>query len=1164
MKYYFLPLGRQKLFTHRFFLIMRLTFFFLCAAFLQISFAASAQKITSNAKNIPLARAIDIIESQTDYHFLYTKEMLADAQPVDMDFKAVPLIEVLNSIFKNQLLGFTINNNETIIITRKPITLISAIQRSSALQRRTITGSVLDTLKKPLPGVSVQFKGNTTSISTLTNANGKYSISIDEPKGQLTFSYLGFKKQTISITNQEVVDVVLKEDLQTLSDVVVIGYGTQKKADLTGAVSQINMDDILKSRPVDNIGSALQGALPGLNINSGSGQPGTDFNFNIRGFTSLNGGGPLILVDNVAIDNLNTLNPNDIETVTVLKDAGASAIYGARAAFGVVLITTKKGSTNQPFKFEYSANFAPSQLYNQPEKSSPLEFVNALLTFGQTTWWAGQDLATWKDLITQYNQDPSQFPTGLTNVNGTYYPLKYVDSYKSTFPGGFEQYHNFVATGGSDKIFFRSSVGYSDEDGPYSSSNDSYRKWNFNTSLTAQVAKSLSVQANVFYINAEQHKPDQGFYNLATYPSFSPQGTFTDPLTGEQILYRTPANTAIYEPYSVKRTGETRLSTQLVFTPIKKFSLTGEIAYDQPNYYNISNQESGNRYINPTNFSTELYHTTSNYSKNNYLQTHSTINLYAKYDIATSAGHNFDFLAGANRESYNQEYLSVSRNDLITSSVPSITTATGTIGGDDGYTAYAVQSLFGRVTYNYKNRYLFQANGRYDGSSRFAKGHQYGFFPSASVGWNIAQESFMQPLNKILPLLKLRASFGSVGNQNVSEYGYLPILNANNASWINPATGMRYVSINPPGLISANYTWETVQTANVGLDIGLLNNRLTGSFSYFNRKTLNMLVAGGQAPAILGTGFPRQNAANLETKGVEFDLGWQDKIGAVRYSVGLNVSNDNSYITDYNNNPGGLLNDYYVGQKLGSVWGYTTQGYFKESDFESGNINPDTQLPYPGTTTKLLPNIAPFKGERPNPGDTRYVDLNKDGVIDNGNNTLANHGDLTIIGNSNPKYRFGINGSASYKNFDFSFFLRGTGKAEGRLNDDSNVPYRNQYKDIYKNGLDFWTPTNQDAFYARIYANASGNTSKYSYQTQTKYLYNKAFLRIQNIGFGYAVPEKWAKKMALDKVRLFFSGENLFIFSKLPDGVDPEANDLGSGVQYPFLRKFSFGINVTL
>lgn len=1042
------------------------------------------------------------------------------------------------------------------------VLLVGLLISTAGTAQRKINGIVLDsTTSLPLRGATVTLENSKTH--TIADSKGKFELEIPGGKAALVVSFVGYNTQNLAVGASET-DIVVKliqSSNNQLSDIVIVGFGTQKKSDLTGAVSQVNMSDILQSRPVDNIGTALMGAIPGLNITNSSGQPGTSPSIDIRGFTSLNGGGPLILVDGIAVDNLNTVNPNDIKSVSVLKDAGASAIYGARAAYGVVLITTKKGSKNQPLRFEYSTNLASTQLYNFPEKSSPLEFVNALLTIGQTGYWAGQDLATWKTLITEYNQDPSKFPGGLTQVNGTNYSLKNINQYKAVFPGGFEQQHNFVVSGGSEKMFFRTAVGYNDENGPYASNNDSYKKWNFNTSFTAQIAKTLSVQTDVFYNNSNRLTPDIDTYVLATFPSFAQQGVYTDPTTGEKIWYHTPANEAEHEPPSLAQSSETRLSTNLVFTPINKLSITGQVSYDQPNYFNISSAEAGNTYINPLNFASATFNN-SRYSKNNFYQTHTTINLFAKYAINTHSGHNLDFLAGANREVFYQSSFSINRTNLITSAVPSITTATGPIGGGDGYTAWAVQSLFGRIDYNYKGRYLLQINGRYDGSSRFAQGNQYGFFPSASAGWNITQESFMKPLLGVLNLLKVRASLGSVGNQNVNNYGYLPILSANNAGWLSPATGTPYVSINPPGLISSNYTWETVRTADIGVDIGLFGNKLTGSFDYYVRKTLHMLVSGGPAPATLGTGFPNENAANLKTTGTEIELQWQDRVGQLRYSVRFNMSNNNAYITKYDNNPAGLLGDYYVGDKLGSIWGYTTQGFFNQNDFEKNNINPDTQLPYPGTTSQLRPGIVPFKGEAPNPGDIRYVDKNNDGIINNGVNTLADHGDRSIIGNTNLQYIFGLNGSVSYKNFDFSFLLRGVGKAQQWIANPVTIPFQNQYLDIYKPGLNFWTPTHQDAYFARIYPEASGNTGRYSYQVQTKYLSNTAFLRVQSLALGYIVPTKLVKKIALDNVRVFFSGENLFTFDHLPKGIDPEAANLGTGIQYSFLRKYSFGIDV--
>jgi hypothetical protein len=389
----------------------------------------------------------------------------------------------------------------------------------------------------------------------------------------------------------------------------------------------------------------------------------------------------------------------------------------------------------------------------------------------------------------------------------------------------------------------------------------------------------------------------------------------------------------------------------------------------------------------------------------------------------------------------------------------------------------------------------------------------------------------------------------------VGYYSYLPTLTPNNASWLNQTTGVPYLSLSAPALVSENYTWERVQTTNFGIDLGAFNNRLTGSFEYFIRRTLGMLAPAQPLPTILGTSAPYENSADLKDIGTEIQIKWTDRVGSVRYNIGVNLTNSNAYITRYKN-PTGDMNYPVADQKIGNIWGYQSQGYFTVGDFAQGSLNANL------TGGKLLTGIAKPTSETPNPGDMRYVDLNGDGVINTGQYTLANHGDYKVIGNSVPNYKFGILGGVSYKSFDFTFYIQGVGKADAYYNNPIVFPYQNQYQYLLKNGVDFWTPTNLNARYARLYPYANGNTST-SDLPQTKYLYNAAYLRVKSLNLSYTLPQNIVKKVSLDRIRVFLSGENILTLHHLPKGMDPESNNAYTGVNYPFLKKYSFGINVT-
>lgn len=1057
-------------------------------------------------------------------------------------------------------------------------------QIAVAQNATSVKGLVIDEQNKPLPGVSVTAKnlnGN-DPLTTQTDPDGIFQFKSLAP-GSYTFiiRYIGYQTQTLSGYNIKTGEIIslsakLKEESSALNDVVVVGYGTQKKVNLTGAVSTVKMDEILGDRPVTSTSQILQGAAPGLQVTTNSGQPGAKSALNIRGFTSINGGSPLVLVDNVAMD-MDDINPKDIATVTVLKDASASSIYGARAAFGVILITTKQGARNQPIKFEYSGNLANTSPSSLPQKTTVSEFVQALSDFGTTSYWAGQNVATWQGLLQQYDQNPGQFPSnGIATVGGIQYPLAQTDLYKSFMPGGFEQLHNLSFSGGSEKSNFRVSTGYTNQDGIMATKSDAFTRYNLNAYLNTNLTSKLIASVNVLYHNSVTNTPRDFvglFYNAITFGPYAPTGYGTAP-NGSLLPYNTPNNILENEPFKISKDNNLRLFGKLQYNITKGLKLNAEYTFNQINS-NQTNQTTINQYINPLNFTVSPISVNSSYNRYNSSTNYNAVNIYANYSTIIKQKHNLDLVLGTNQEKSIQNDFNVNRLGVISQSSPSISGSTGTINGTDSFASFAVSGYFARLNYNYDGRYLLEATGRYDGSSRFPSNGRFGFFPSFSAGWNIMAEPFMQKVKSTISALKLRASYGEIGNQvvlfpngNQNYYPYIPSSTPNNSTWIDPITGVLRVTVPPPSLVSASFTWERVQTSNLGLDFGFLNNRLTGSVEGYIRKTLGMLAPSNELPALLGAAAPLQNVADLKVKGWEVNLGWNDKINDFHYAVNFNLSNNQAYITGYNN-PGGLLNflkadgtpvtdgtisNYFVGQKIGDIWGFVTQGFFTNGDFVPGSLNAGLQ----GGT--LITGVAPYRGVNQNPGDIRFVDLNGDGTIFTGNNTLSNPGDRTIIGNNNRQLQFGFNGNASYKNFDFSFFINGVGKRDIWISNQVFFPYLDQFSGIFTNELNYWTPTHTDAFFPRSYSNASGNTGT-SRLVQTRYLSNGAYLRLKNISLGYTLPAKLFKDKI--KARVFLSGENLVTLDHLPDGLDAESQNLGSGGIYPFIKKYSFGANIS-
>lgn len=1117
-----------------------------------------AQSVTLTVSNMPLDSVFVKIKAQTHYNFVYERSLISKGHTVSIRVRNASLQEVMTLCTRDQPFKYAIVEKTVVLIPRESA---AANRNGSPSARQQIEGTVKNESGELLNGISVTVKG--TNTGTQTNKAGQFMV--DAQQGALlVFSGVGYiSKEVATEAGQEPLDIILTATENKMEEVVVVGYGAQKRANLTGAVSSVKMDEVIGSRPVVSTAQALQGAIPGLQITYGTGQPGTSTNINVRGITSINGGGPLILMDNVPV-NIDDINPTDIETVTVLKDAAASSIYGGRAAYGVILITTKKGRRNETISFNYNTNLSVTRASTLPEKPSPARYVQALKDFGTTQYWGGQDVAKWANYISDYEQNPSKYPKGYykdPTSNGLIYPLAATDLSGALFPGGFEQMHNFSFSGGSERTNFRVATGYANENGIMIGDHDRYKRYNFNAMLNTALTSTLNASVNVLYNNTNKTSPvGQGtlYYNAITLPPMDATG-YDTASTGEYLPYVTPANVALLEPPVNEFNDNLRLFGKMEFKPVKGLTITGEYTFQKTNN-NTTQYTATNKYISPIKFDVSALNAASKFTKSNSQTNYSVLNLYAQYR-RTLGDHDLSVLVGTNQEQSRQAGFNIGRTDVLSGQLPAISTSTGTIDGGDSYNEFGLSGYFARFNYSYKDRYLLEANGRYDGSSRFPSGSRYGFFPSFSAGWNVMNENFMRTAKNIINTLKIRGSWGEIGNQTIIKdgaqnyYPFMPGARPVNSGWLNPATGIPFVGIPAFTLVSSSFTWETVRTTNAGIDFGLLRNRLTGSFDIYQRLTLNMLAPSTPLPAVLGTDPPLANAANLKTKGWELELKWQDHKNDFQYSIGVNLYDSRATITKYRN-PAGLLSSYYEGQTFGEIWGYQTMGYFTVDDFVPGTLDANLQN---GT---LKPGVAGFKGVKQNPGDIRYVDLNGDSAIFNGNNTLSNPGDRKVIGNNSRRLQFGINGSASYKGFDLSFFAIGVGKRDLWMGNQIIFPYQGQFGGIFANQMDYWTPDHTDAEYYRIYKDGAGNGGTNT-QVQTKYLQSGAYLRLKNVTFGYSVPAHLTRKAFMKNIRVFFSGENLLTLDHLPEGLDAEATDISSGGIYPFIKKYSFGANIT-
>lgn len=1036
-------------------------------------------------------------------------------------------------------------------------------------------GVVKDNQGETVIGASVVVKGSTNG--TITGLDGDFTLDNVKRGDVIQISYIGYVSQEV-VWQGTPLNITLKEDSQTLEEVVVVGFGSQKKANLTGSVSQVKMDDVLGERPVTNVKNALQGSMPGLMV-SGGASPGEAKSFNIRGTVSINGMNPLVLIDNVEGD-IDLLNPEDIESVTVLKDAASSAIYGARAAAGVILITTKKAKKGEKFNLNYNANFGFQTSINSPKQASLDEYLRAYQAAGfSETYYAGNgSVSKWREYLAGYKENPAAYPTVGDGIyigeDGAPYYLNDKDVYKAFQETSFMQTHNLTANGGTEKLRYRLSAGLTKEDGPLIESKDTYMRKNISSFISADITDWLTQEADFRYTVADRSEPmgsGDGIYcmnHISFYPSGMMPGSVNTSV-GKDLPLITPENQIRYNNPYLTDTDNTRIYLRTIMRPIKGLELVGEYTYDRKNWqksYYAKKWEYTTEQLGSNNSVTSDY-----LFKSEDHEDYNALNLYGTYNFSIKEDHMFKVMAGFNQERKQNSWISVQTHDMIAPSAPSFTSATGKIIPQNSYSDYAIRGAFYRINYNYKDRYLFEANGRYDGSSKFPKDDRFGFFPSFSVGWNIARESWMEKALDYVSDLKLRASWGQIGNQNIGNYGYYstmqPVGNSN--YWLKDGEFITYIST--PGLVSNSFTWETLETLDIGFDASMFNSRLQVTFDWYQRTTRDMLIAGIQLPAVVGTSAPMRNAADMRTRGWEIAVNWRDQIGDWKYNVGFNLYDYKSKITKYSNNEDKLLSqNYYEGKTLGEIWGYVSDGFYTIDDFDG-----------PGTW-QLKDGVASLDGYNPRPGDEKFVNLNDDrgtNEINSGLNTVDSPGDQKVIGNSTPRYNFGVNLGVSYKGFSLSAILQGTAKRDVWIGGMSLFPFGGSakaYYPVFYNQTDYWEPMgscdgqytendreywvakNPDASLYRLYSNMQNHGS--NQRASTKYLQNGAYMRLKNITLAYTFPKALISKVSLSALKVFVSAENLATISSLPKGYDPERLSWG----YPFYRTLSFGLNVTL
>ena len=1045
-------------------------------------------------------------------------------------------------------------------------------------QTKKITGNVTNTAGEPIIGATVLEKGNTTN-GTITDIDGNFTINLPA-NATLSISYIGYITQEIQVGYQTSFKVVLKDDTKTLDEIIVVGYGSQKKANLTGAVSSVKMDEALGDRPLLNAADALQGAVPGLFVSNGGNAPGTSKSFQIRGAYSLgvkNSDGtygntikPLVLIDNVEGD-IDMINPEDIESINVLKDAASAAIYGARAAGGVILVTTKRPKGASRFELNYNNNFAFGKAVNLPKQAPLMDYLQAYLDCGYSdAYWSlgSPSVSKWMEYLTAYQKDPSSFNTvgdGIyVDESGVPYYLNEKDLYKNFMETSFQMTHNISASGGTDKLRYRISGGYNSNDGVLISDRDKFERMNVNSFISADVTKWFTQEITMSYAHSLQTSPGGmgGVYNTRLV-SYYPEGELpasVNTLADEDLPLFTPRNQILYSNPVNNKNDNPRIFLKSILKPLKGLEAVFEYTFDK-NIYDYHWYTGQYDYTTIQGGSSKSF--VDDYLRKYKQHTnYNSINVYATYN-KDFGNHHFKVMAGFNQESSYQETLDTYSYNQAVLDVPAMSSGTGTIKATDSYSEYAIRGGFFRVNYNYLDKYLLEVNGRYDGSSKFPKSSRFGFFPSVSAGWQIAQERFMNSTRHWLDGLKLRASYGVIGNQNINPYTFTPSMSVNNkaTSWIIDDTYVTSIS-SLPALVSQNFTWEKVGTINVGLDVNLFNNRLSGVFEWYQRNTNGMLAPGVQLPAVVGASAPYQNTADMRTRGWELSLNWRDQIGKVGYRIGFNLSDYKSEIIKYDDNAATkLLSSYYPGQTLGEIWGYVVDGYYTVDDFV------DT------SSWQLKEGVTSINGYNVRPGDVKFKNLRDDdtstNVITSGDNTFDNPGDRKVIGNTTPRYQYGINLGMNYAGFDLNVILQGTGKRDYRISNVLTFPMNgDNFVPLFEGLSDYWMPkdpdngdwsaVNPNAKYPRIYGNRGNSGS--NLRQSDKYLSDASYLRIKNITLSYKLPKKWVNQIFLNQMKAFVSIENVATFTSLPSGIDPERIEWN----YPAFRTVSFGVNITL
>ncbi|CAM4203231.1 SusC/RagA family TonB-linked outer membrane protein [Zobellia nedashkovskayae] len=1186
--------GGWKYIFPKFDLKMKLSLLFLFTALLQLQANvgyAQKTKISLDLDNVSVLNVIAEIESKSKFKFFYSKEDLEAIGSISIKANEENIDKILQRIFSKGTIKYKVLEKQIIL------TPLKGEEKNGdegnhvggpIQQQFKVSGQVYDSNGLPLSGASVLEKGTINGVTV--NFDGEFVIEVGSADAVLEISYIGFTTKEVPVDGKDEVVVTLKENTSELEEVIVVGYGTQKKVNLTAAVSQVDAE-VFKDRPTANAVQSLQGMVPGLFITNSTagGEPGADSNINIRGYLTsgatgaIGDSGPLVLVDGVRME-INDINPQDIESVSVLKDAAAAAIYGSNAASGAILVTTKSGkASNGKARISYSSNVAFSSPTSYPDAASPIDFAytinDARINNGQGVYYDETDLAN----IRANMANPGSAPSIESNATGNAWNYGTI-GIEGTGATDWDEIilkksavrtkHDLSISGGTEKVNYYISAGAYDEEGLLKVGDESFQRYNIDAKFSAQANEWLTVELYTKYLKSFTDFPSETGQGtdlrnktrvLDLITKIKPTLPQFDPIYGEELLQHT------YYPFwefqrLKTRTDQIILAPKFIIRPTENLTLNVDLNYRRNNGFReetiLAHQQ-----VVPNGLVDRISQQQTSYSPTVSRTEYFSPNIYANYD-KTVNNHNFNVTAGFQSEITDVYSLQATTDYLITNDIVSLSAALDDdqIINDEIIQDFTTVGYFGRLRYNYKEKYLAEFTYRRDGSSRFAPGNQWVGLPSFSVGYNIAKENFW-PIDKI-NTFKLRGSYGSLGNQNVELYRYLSTIPINTPGTSFLFNGQQGIFSSTPDLASQGLTWETVTTTDIGLDFGAFDNKLNMAFSWYRIDTEDMTGPGLDLPSQLGVTPPFRNVGTSRVQGFDLEVTWRQQLGDFGYSIRGVLNDYKQTIVDYPNE-GSILNSFFEGQDLGAIYGYETDGLFQS--------NEEADAYTAGVDQSFI------NGNAYEAGDLRYVDQNGDGLIDNGNNADGDSGDLKVIGNSTPRFQYGFTVGMNYKNFDFNAFLQGVGKRDVNLVTGNSQGFRGPsngpfHAFVWEGHLDYWRPedttnplgANTDAYFPKPYLNGGGRTNKNYNQNTTHFIQSGAYARLKSLQIGYTLPSDLTNKFNISNIRLYVTGENLFTISDLiffdPETVRDFAGNsdlVGSASSYPLSKIVSFGANIS-